>query len=82
MDKVLGRLISLMCVVSGQQPSVHLPVKFLASPSECEGDMLGRTRAFVVILLGGLTLAACGSVGTLPGDAAPACVEDMYVVLR
>jgi hypothetical protein len=33
--------------------------------------MLGRAPAFVMILLGGLTLAACNSAGTLLGDAAP-----------
>ena len=29
-----------------------------------------RLGGFVAILLGGLTLAACGSAGALPGDAA------------
>ena len=33
--------------------------------------MSGRLGGFVAILLGGLTLAACGSAGALPGDAAP-----------
>jgi hypothetical protein len=33
--------------------------------------MSGRLRALMVILLGGLALAACGSDGGFPGDAAP-----------
>jgi hypothetical protein len=33
--------------------------------------MSGRTRAFIVIFLGGWTLAACASDGTLLGDVAP-----------
>jgi hypothetical protein len=33
--------------------------------------MSGRLGGFVAILLGGLTLAACGSAGALPGDATP-----------
>src|ERR1700739_422021 len=33
--------------------------------------MSGRLGGFAVILLGGLTLAACSSAGALPGGAAP-----------
>ena len=33
--------------------------------------MCGRLRAAMLILLGGLTLAACGSNGSFLGDAAP-----------
>jgi hypothetical protein len=39
--------------------------------SKCEGDMSGRLRAAMLILLSGLVLAACGSNGSLLGDAAP-----------
>jgi hypothetical protein len=68
-DKVSGGQTSLARVVSGQQPSVYLHVKLLALPAECEGDMSGRLRVVVVLLLAGLTLAACGSA--LPSDAVP-----------
>lgn len=38
---------------------------------KCEGDMSGRVCALMVILVSGLTLAACGSDATYLGDAAP-----------
>jgi len=36
-----------------------------------EGDMSGRFCGFVVTLIGGLAVAACGSDGASLGDAAP-----------
>jgi hypothetical protein len=39
--------------------------------AECEGDMSGRMRGFVVTLIGGLALAACASDGSSLGDAVP-----------
>jgi hypothetical protein len=56
-----------MCVVPGQQQSVHLSVKLVpVRPGKYEGSMLRRLSGSVVTLISGLALAACAFDGTSP----------------
>ena len=49
--------------------SICLLISRCGPTRKCEGDMSGRLRALMLIVLGGLTLAACGSNGSFLGDA-------------